>query len=193
MYELRIPLLSLVVGCAGGISEEEAETVFASMWTVSNDVQAQALTAVSTAGVGKSLTVDVSPGGYEFSGDLNGAGSWSGTVAVEGSASWSPTAYSLDLSLEYIDVTTTSPDLTMNGFVDLSVDVEYSQTSYHYEYSMAGDLDVEGEARGNANFDYSMIVEYDFLSGTYSFEASGDINGHDVSGFSGGLSGSYSF
>jgi len=154
-------LLPLCIACGKGstLSEDDAQTVFTAMSSVNTDVQVQVSTAASTAILvdGSMATSDDGGGGY---------------------------TYAYALAMEYQDVHTMSPDLTLNGPVDLALDYALAQSgSYTYSYALVGSLDITGEVEGSADFDYVLTVAVDTTTGAYTYSASGDIGGNDVSGF----------
>ena len=188
---LRLALLGTLIGCGGKLSEDEAQDVFTGTMLVVGDVQTQVGVSLGGSAGAKGLTVDGSADDATLSGTLEGSGVWTGTITVDGSASYAPDDWSYALSLGFEDVHTDSPDLTLNGTVDTAMSGSTSGGAYHYEYALSGSLDVTGDATGNADFDFEVVVDLDPANGSYSYEASGDISGHDVSGMTGGLSGAF--
>ncbi len=188
---LRFALLGTLIGCGGKLSEDEAQDVFTGTMLVVGDVQTQVGGSLSGSAAAKDLTVDGSADDASLSGTIEGSGIWTGTVTVDGSASYSSEDWSYALSLGFEDVHTASPDLTLNGAVDTAMSGSTSGGAYHYEYALSGALDVSGDANGSADFDFEVVVDVDPTSGSYSYEASGDISGYDVSGMTGGLSGAF--
>ena len=177
-------LLPLLIACGSPLSEEDSQAAFGAMNTVSTDVQTQAFTGMSTAQ--QSLDVTADGDTYTFDGQLDGGVGWTGTVLVSGSSSMSGIQdYSYDFFLEYIDVDVSG--LILNGTMDWAMTSQGgSGGAYSYAYEMVGDMDVSGSASGTLGFDYSLSLSVDPMTGAYTYEASGDINGYDVSEWSTG-------
>ena len=165
-------ILPLLVACGGGsaLSEEDSQAAYTAMQTPMADVQSQA-----SAASAKDMTVEADGDSYTYSGEITGSGLWTGTVAVDGSGSLSGDAYAYSLELEYIDVVVGG--LTFNGSFAYDMDLDLSD--YSFTYAAAGDMDVAGDANGSLSFDYTMSFD------GVSYTASGDINGYDVSAWSG--------
>ena len=183
-------LLPLCIACGKGstLSEDDAQTVFTAMSSVNTDVQVQVSTAASTASPA-ALTATTDGTTYTFTGSIENGSLWEGTILVDGSMATSDDGgggytYAYALAMEYQDVHTMSPDLTLNGPVDLALDYALAQSgSYTYSYALVGSLDITGEVEGSADFDYVLKVAVDTTTGAYTYSASGDIGGNDVSGF----------
>ncbi len=184
----HLVLLSSVglVACGGGkVDEEEAQVIFAAMYTVNTSIATEVQTQAAMQGAAKDFTFTETEDGWSFSATIEGSGLWTGTVEVDGVMSWAENDYTYAYTMQYIDVT--SQGVTLNGDMDMNFAVATSDdTSFEYLYSMIGQLDATGEATGTADIDYEMQISYDATTGTYSYSLSGDIGGHDVSGYSAG-------
>lgn len=186
---IALPATLIACGSADALNEEDSQQAFAAMNTVSTDVQTQAYASMGSAA--KDLTVSGDASSYSYSGTLDGGAGWTGTVTVDGDASVTGDSYSFDFSLEYdkVDVGGT----ILDGVLDWTVDASYGQTGYTYTYAMVGDLDVSGNYSGSMDFDYSLSVSIDSQTGNFTYEASGDINGYDVSGWTTTGAGAYGY
>lgn len=181
----------LAAGCGGGqLNEAEAEVVFNAVNDVTTEVYGS--TGMEMAYRSPSdWTFETTPNGYNFSATLNDGVLWTGTILLDGSLMYDPTDYnnvSYTYGMEFQDVYVARHDVTMNGFVDMSI--EYAQTGpteYTMLYSMSSEMDVTGAANGYAEMSYTVTIVVSDAG--YSYTAEGTVNGHDVSGWS--MSGMY--
>jgi hypothetical protein len=177
-------VLVFAVGCGGGeLTEAEAEAVFGAVNDVTGDVYLSASTArtgASTTGWSWEQTAD----GYTFTGSISGGLRWDGTIQVEASLSSAPDGMSADYTfrLDLIDVYLPSRDLTMNGWIEQTLGYAATTTSTTIVYDTAAEVSVTGAATGDASMSYTLT--FTAGAGGYSVVAEGDVNGHDVAGFS---------
>jgi hypothetical protein len=186
MRSLAIALLPLTVACGGGaLSEAEAEVVYQAVNDVTTEVSGSAMSTGYRA-AGADWSWEQTADGFSYSGTLTGGVMWSGTIDVV--ASYSTTSdmsgmgtTTYDFGMTLTDVEPVRQAVVLNGNIDMAMVYELSTTGFSMTYDTTADLDVTGDAKGHAEMNYSMTVATDGMS--YTVTAEGDVNGHDVSGF----------
>lgn len=186
---LVVVVPTILLGACGSsqLSEEETGPAFSAMSGVMTSVQGDLSTEMAAAP--KAVTFEGDETGWTISGSIDGDGLWTGTVNIEGEATWEDPNYAWLLTLEYIDVES-------NGYVfNGTLDYDFAWTTmgdtgdFTMESSMVGDMEVSGAASGSLTFDYQMTAT--FTGGTYTYEWTGTVNGEDVNTYSGSASYSY--
>ena len=177
-------VLLFAVGCGGGgLNEAEAEAVFGAVNDVTGDVYlsaSMARTGAPTTDWSWQQTAD----GFTFSGTITNGMRWNGTMNVEASLASAADGSSADYTfgLDLVDVYLPSRDLTLNGWIEQTLSFDATATSTTIVYDTSAELNVTGAAKGQASMNYTLTISVG--AGGFDVTAEGDINGHDVAGFS---------
>lgn len=170
---------ALFAGCGGGISADEAKTVYIAAHKVSQDVLSSARSASTTDGF--DLVVSANASGWSISGTLTGADVWTGSIDVSGSEDTVHGGVQYDLDLRFNQVSVPDENVTLDGELSVSESTSTSATSIDVRYRMDGDLDVTGSVTGRAIISVSVDASYDIATMSTRITAHGDIDGHDIS------------
>lgn len=114
--------------------------------------------------------------GFTFEGQVTGTSDWTGTVEVEGQASWTDSAFSGSWGIDYIDVV--DEGVTLNGGLDWTLDLEGDHDSGSLNYTVLGEVTATGDAEGTGFIDYEANVE--ITSNSFTFDAEGTVDGTPI-------------
>ncbi|MFN7147549.1 MAG: hypothetical protein ACK4YP_27525 [Myxococcota bacterium] len=182
----------LLVGCApGAFTEEEAHAAFEAVTSVNEHVYAeiwartQPLDALDTDTAGasaKSMQWHTGADGGSFDGTLEGPGSWSGAVALDGTYGLTQVngddwAYVWDMGATYADVA--YGDLTLDGTVAWDIEATYGVSTFTHTSAVVGELVGGGAATGTGTIDTKTRVT--LSGGRYLVTTQGTVGGFDVS------------
>lgn len=159
-----------------GISAQEAQDLFQALYQPVFDISE---TCISESSFNEELDIT-----------LTGGSTWEGTMQVIGiREDYEDTQhYTLDFIITETYIAT--GNLTVEGTIPLYIEYAIDPTdnlSYTQSASLGDQLVVSGDVSGLAKLNYTLTEQYNAREDTFTTQASGDINNHDVSGF---LSGS---
>lgn len=189
MHRIVLPLL-IAGACAGrDVTKQEAHVTFDAVNTVTDDLVSSAVGSVEgTAGV---FSVDASEDDWALEGALTDGRGWTGTVTLVGAVrSWNdPMGYELLVAFDGVSPVDPELDVVLDGEITLAFTFDYAMSgdlALEATIAIDGDLVLSGGHDGHAVLDYDLSLGVDGLD--VSFTASGEISGHDVSGWPFGLS-----
>ena len=189
-------LLGALPGCSRSVDEAGAQAVFEALVLVNSDLYTgvEAMeegegAEAARRGAPRARSVAAEGSSEACAGSIEGGRLWTGVIEVEGSSTTSEadgsTLSTYDLALTYIDVEPFEPEVVLNG--DLQTHAELLSaddgSSFALSTRLDGDLEVEGDAEGEAEVHTSLALAWDAASGGFSATATGDIGGYEVSDF----------
>lgn len=182
-----------LVGCApGAFTEEEALAAFEAVTSVNEHVygeiwaRTQPLDALDDTGPAgasaKGMQWHTGGDGGSFDGTMEGPGSWTGEVALDGTYGLTPVnaedwAYVWDMDATYVDVA--YGDLTLDGGFAWDIEATYSGSTFTHTSRVAGNLVGGGAAAGTGAID--TITRVTLTGGRYLVAIQGTVGGFDVS------------
>lgn len=185
-------MLWILVGCGPGtFTEDEAKIVFDAVLNVNADAYSTIYAASAPDddtgsafpdGAAKGLKWYSTIDGGTFDGTIDGPGSWTGALALEGEyaitlqdlEAWSWT-WSMDAT--YMDVG--YGELTLTGDFAWSIQAEVDESSVLYASTVKGNVVGAGLATGAGAMDYSYTVS--LSGGRYIVTIAGELAGYDIS------------
>lgn len=186
-------LIGSVVACGPGtLTPDEADVVYEAVSSVNADTYATIYAfsapdgAEDTAGLtdasAKGLKWYEKAGGGRFDGTVEGPGSWTGAVLVDGdyvltvesAQSWS-VVWSLEAT--YVDVT--YGDLVLDGDLRWNIRATSDRGIFTHASTVTGDMVARGVATGAGALDFATTVS--LAGGRYQVETTGTVGGHDIS------------
>ncbi|MEZ4241008.1 MAG: hypothetical protein R3F59_33585 [Myxococcota bacterium] len=179
--------LGLLAGCsADGLTEREAHDTFDVVNTVTDDLVAS--TVRSVEGSGGAFSVAPSEDGLSFEGELTDGAGWTGTVHLLGAVRTYNDPMGYELLVELESVSLDGDDVVLDGEITVAFTLDYDLDggmALDANLAIDGALDLSGSRAGHAELDYDLRLAVSGLDA--SFTASGQISGHDVSGWTFGL------
>ncbi|MES2637962.1 MAG: hypothetical protein V4850_00705 [Myxococcota bacterium] len=182
-------LIGGLIGCAPGVlTPEEADVVYEAVSSVNADTYATiyAFSAPDGEDAGgspaKGLQWFEDAGGGRLDGTVEGPGSWTGTVQVEGTYvvtlvtadSWSVV---WALAATYVDVN--YGDLVLDGDLRWNLSATADRGVYTHASMVTGDMVAGGAATGAGALDFGTTVS--LAGGRYQVATEGTVGGHDIS------------
>lgn len=182
---LGVCLLGTACG-AGQVSPWEAQQLWAASWLIARDGADAAVHAWAGDPLGTAqLVVEGGPEQGHVDGELTGPGGWDGQVALEGtlrsSSRGGETLLDMSLGFGLEDIQLAQPVMLLEGDWTLvqraSVDQDGAQA---VDARVFGTLSSDGEVRGEASLDYSILFRLDPETGDWSAAGEGTVAGHEV-------------
>lgn len=179
-----LALFSLVACDTTKISQDEAELIYGAQNELVGSIGRTALDAVKDSDVPEGLTVELTDSSASISGTVQGDGDWTGSVAVDGTASADTDndVYGVDLNLSASQANVEG--VVLDGESHLLLDAEYDLDigMVYFNFDTGGDVTASGEVQGLADFSYTMLVDVNLSTGEFEFDASGEVAGFNVTG-----------
>jgi hypothetical protein len=181
-------LVLALAGCdPGTFDADEAALVFDALASVNSTTWGDVWAGTApipgdedTAGAAeKSVSYHTALDGGDFSGTVEGPGSWTGLVTLDGtytvSADDGASAWSMDTTWEQVRWS----DLHLEGEFTWTVVAEIDGAALTQTSTFSGELTSRGGATGTGTLDYTTGAVYG--GGRYLIAASGTIGGNDIS------------
>ena len=187
----RAVIVALLAACnSDGISKREAQDTFEVVNTVADDLLSTAMRSIEGDGPSaeSALTIASEGADLSFEGLIRDGDGWTGDVTVVGAARLQDDPFAYELLVAFEGVGLDGGDLVLDGefTVALSAEGTGSDLSFEADIAIDGRMDLSGDHVGQAVLDYDLGIVLDGIA--LSLSASGEISGHDVSGWPFGLS-----
>lgn len=184
--------LGCAIGCGpGSFTPAEAGVVYEAVSSVNADTYA-AIYAFSapdgedTAGLSEATAKGLSwyeeAAGGRFDGTVDGPGSWTGTVQVDGDYTITLTSadtWSVVWSLDATYVGVTYGELVLDGDIRWNIRATADRGTFTHTSTVTGDIVAHGAADGAGALDYGTTVS--LSGGRYQVVTLGTVGGHDIS------------
>ena len=180
---ISLVALPLLVGCGSAVklSGPEARHTYESLNRISTSVILQALDSVLNGG---DVSLSFNAKDLSLKGTLGETSDFTGDIGVDGRIERPPgkIGATLDLTFDNVEMESGAIFDGNLGFDFTGADsINLSKLKYKADLAVLGDFDVSGADRGRADVDYD--VSLDLNGAAVSVDGSGNISGHDVSGW----------